>query len=168
VPTIVATVGAANANSYATTTEAAAYFTDRLQVSAWATNADDQARALIMATRRLDQFEFRGTKTTTTQALKWPRVDTFDEDGEEYATNAIPTFVKHATFEQALAFLKANAEAYDPLAGDGLDRFDSVKIGPLAVEIGQSQQSTALAVYAHRLIRHVLASSGLVATLERM
>ena len=70
-PTLVATPGASNANSYTTVAEATAYFESRLYRSTWE-NADpaDQTVALIWATRVLDeQIDWLGTKVSTTQAL---------------------------------------------------------------------------------------------------
>src|SRR5712691_5596582 len=100
--TLVATPGAANANSYATVLEAAAYFADRLPlVPPWSAVAD-QTAALLMATRVLDLMAvarrtlriskggtryfytsraWTGAPATTTQALAWPRTGMYDLNG---------------------------------------------------------------------------------------
>lgn len=100
-PTIIATPGAANANSYETLVEAQAYFATRLLVAGW-DNADDQNVLLIMATRVLDAFampgktlvtpssgnpyyrirrQWTGAPASATQALAWPRTGMFDKNG---------------------------------------------------------------------------------------
>jgi hypothetical protein len=170
VATLDSTVGGAASNSYASLAEGTTYFGERLQASAWTGESDPdvQERALIMATRRLDLLEYRGIKSSSAQALKWPRDGAYDEDGEQYATNAIPTFLKHATFELALHFLNSAAESEDPFADDGLGRFDRAKIGPLEVEINHSRPGSAIPGYILGLLAHVRRSSGMVAELERM
>ena len=76
--TLDATVGGASANSYATLAQASAYV-DTLVPSTtqdtWLDAGDeDQARALIMATRLLDSwYDWNGSVTSLSQALLWPR-----------------------------------------------------------------------------------------------
>lgn len=154
-PTLTATVGGASSNSYVATADGDTYFDERLNASAWTdADADDKERAVIMATRRLDQEDYRGEKNTTGQALKWPRIAAFDEDGEEYASDAIPEFLKQATYELALRFL--NDGTTDTLADTGLEQFKTAKVGPLEVEINHAQRAGELPENVHRLIRHVL------------
>ena len=120
-----------------------------------------------MATRALDTLAFEGFKNSTSQALEWPRDGAFDKDGEEYTTTAIPTVVQHAMFEVALHYLNKNAESSDPIANDGLERFNRAKVGPMDVEINHAQQAAEVPAYVKRMLAHVLESSGLMATLER-
>src|SRR5688500_3618315 len=98
--TLIATPGAANANSYCTIAEANAYHEAHLYAEAW-TEGDDEKRipALIWATRLLDeQMQWRGYPSTLEQALRWPRSWVPDRDGQVFIDNAIvPTFLKHAT-----------------------------------------------------------------------
>lgn len=169
-PTLVPTPGAVGANSYASLADADVYFDERVQASNWTGESDDDVkeRALIMATRRLDTRAYVGIKSSSDQALKWPRDGAYDEDGELYSADAIPAFLEHATFELALTILNANADSEDPFADDGLSRFDRAKIGPLEVEINHSASPLPLPDHVRDLIRHVLASSAMMATLERM
>ena len=99
--TIVATVGAANANSYETLVEAQAYFATRLALAGW-DDADDQNVLLIMGTRVLDAIArpfkqlvtptsgapyyrirrtWTGLPASATQKLAWPRTGMFDMNG---------------------------------------------------------------------------------------
>lgn len=168
-PTIDATVGGASANSYSEVADADTYFDERLQVSNWTgeSDTDVKERALIMATRRIDAFDFEGVKVTTTQALKWPRIDAFDEDGEEYDTDAIPTVVLYATYELALAYLNDAAGSTDPLAPTGLEQFDRAKVGPLEVDINHARRAGSVPDHVLRLLAPVLRTAGFMATLER-
>lgn len=166
--TIVATVGATNANSYLTQAAADALADERLQVTNWtAASADEKARALISATRRIDQLQFEGSKVTDAQALKWPRVDAFDDNEDEYSSTAIPDIVEQATFEVGLWLLNQDAASTDPLAPTGLEGFDYARVGPLEVRPNHGQRSGALPDSIKRLLRPVLLSSGIMAELER-
>lgn len=102
--TLVATPGAATANSYCIRQEGDAYHQVHLYNTPW-TQADDWKKeaALIMATRILDeQVAWNGQLASTTQALRWPRSGVLDRDGLTYCESAtIPTFLKHATAELA-------------------------------------------------------------------
>jgi hypothetical protein len=104
--TVVATpVGDATCNSYITVAEGTAYADLELGTLAWTTaTADERGKAVIAATRYLDQLVWIGSKVTTTQALLWPRTDA--ECGEKsYSTTVIPPEVKYGTFLLAEALL---------------------------------------------------------------
>lgn len=106
--TIVATVGSASANSYLTVAEGNDISNNCLGTFPWQTATDDnKARALINATRYLNELRFIGTKASTTQSLLWPRTDA--ECGDySFGSNEIPGPVKMACFDIA-----------DTLLGDG-------------------------------------------------
>jgi hypothetical protein len=101
---VVATAGAANANSYATLIEADSYHKTHLYNTDWIT-ADDWKKesALIWATRLLDeQVEWEGYVYNREQALRWPRSEVSERDARYYFDNTtIPTFLKQATAELA-------------------------------------------------------------------
>ena len=75
--TIVATAGAANANSYLTLSDTQDLIDGLVEdddVAAWASATTDQKnRALYSATQRIDRERFLGARATDTQALQWPR-----------------------------------------------------------------------------------------------
>lgn len=159
--TLVATAGATDANSYLSDTDADALINNRLQVANWAAaDADDQARALIMATNRIDQLTFQGWKSNTGQALKWPRIWTFDEDGYELDTASIPVVIQNATIEVALWLLNQNAASADPLQPTGLEAFKSATVGPISVEPDKSFRAGALPANVLRMLRFVLQAGG--------
>ena len=96
-----ATVGAADANSYITLAEAQAFADGDIDAVEWyAASTDQKIRALITATRNLDLVGFVGTRSTTTQALAWPRKD-FTTTEKTYADDEIPKEIKLATWELA-------------------------------------------------------------------
>lgn len=115
--TLVATIGAADANAYITRAAADTYLNLRLNASAWSNaSVDDQAKALIEATRDLDALPWRGIRATDAQALAFPRDSLVNPDATisdpavdypYYADDMIPERVLDATCELALEFLKA-------------------------------------------------------------
>lgn len=104
-PAIVATAGASNANSYLTVAAANAIATGMVGSLSWATaTSDAKAQALITATNGLETLEFIGERSTSTQALSWPR--RYAECGDKApADDAIPREVELATFDLANALL---------------------------------------------------------------
>ena len=145
---IVATPGAANANSYLTLAEAQAIIDGLVEdadVQHWNSgNTDSRNRALFTATQRLDRERFLGARATDTQALQWPRTGVRKPDTyintyavgfpfritTDYFTDTeIPTQIKYA--EAVLAvFLHNNTSA---LGLSGLEDYKNVKIGSLDV-----------------------------------
>ena len=126
---LIATVGDPSANSYVTVSEANSYFATRLHSEAWE-NESSQASALITATSQLDWYiQFKGTQTTSTQALKWPRADVTRPDGTEVSDSIIPNDVKVAVYELALSSLVGDRTADNPLAG-----IEQVKAGSLMIK----------------------------------
>lgn len=162
--TVDATVGGASANSYVTKAEADAYVLGRLNASTWEdeTDTDKLNRALVSATRRLDQEEWQGRKVATTQALEWPRSGTSDQNGNAYATDAIPQPVKDATCELALAMLSE-----DLLADSGLEAFNSVTVGSLQVTPRHGRPAGDLPENVRRELRGLLATARNTIPLER-
>jgi hypothetical protein len=145
---IVATPGAANANSYLTLAEAQAIidgFVQDADVQRWGSgNTDSRNRALFTATQRLDRERFLGARATDTQALQWPRTGVRKPDTyintyavgfpfritTDYFTDTeIPTQIQYAQAVLAV-FLHNNTDA---LGLSGLEDYKNVKIGSLNV-----------------------------------
>lgn len=139
---IIITAGGATANSYASIEAADLYFLGRSFADAWTdADADTKARALVSATRRLDQESWRGTPTATTQGLLWPRYGVENPDYQNgsqpsgyysttrlLASDAIPGWLERATCELALVLLSNNL-----LEDTGLEGLESVGVGDLQV-----------------------------------
>jgi hypothetical protein len=83
-------------SAYCTVDEAQSYFDGRLNTDAWddATSTNKE-KSLINATRLIDRLNFKGTKTSDSQDLQFPR----DED------TTVPDDIKYACSELALALL---------------------------------------------------------------
>ena len=124
-----ATVGSPDANSYVTVAEAASYFANRTHSEAWG-EFDGQSAALCTASQMLDWYiKWKGDKTTTTQAMQWPRTGAIRGDGTEIADDELPPELKVAVYELALVSLDEDRTAINPLAG-----IDQVKAGTLMVK----------------------------------
>lgn len=155
---IVETIGSASANSYATLEEAATYFGDRLNVSAWdaASGGDDQTKALLMACKRLERENWLGSRVNETQALSWPRngVEKVDSVGgtadfygytATYSATEIPQQVKDAQCELALAYLSG----YGQSGGNSVKSFTA---DGFSVSFGETRSETALPESVSRLL----------------
>ena len=152
-PTIDATVGGASSNSYATLAEVNTYFDERLAlVPPWVASGDTSLRAMLMATRNLENFatsirrlvtptggipsyyvtarHWTGSPASSTQRLSWPRVGMYDANGNEIASNVIPQALKDAEAEFAGQLLKADVTLNNDVIVQGVT---SVKAGSVAV-----------------------------------
>jgi len=117
-PTIIATAGADNANAYADVSFVDSYHSDRGN-TAWATFAQaDRESAVIRATDYIDKRfgkRFRGFRNSKEQALEWPRLNAFDDDGYLLSgADEIPRNLKEAMAEYALRALAYMVLAPDP------------------------------------------------------
>jgi hypothetical protein len=116
--TLDATVGGTTANSYLTLAAADAIVETMLGTVAWTgATENNRIRALVTATRGLDTLTWIGTRTTTTQALAWPRTDA-SCDGTDYASDAIPSQLSYATFDLANALLTTPTLLQTPPSSD--------------------------------------------------
>lgn len=122
--TIVATAGAANANSFAAETDYIAYVATRLNAPSDSTVTgtactESEKAALIEATRDLYLLEqlYEGQRTTTTQSLSWPRQFAINPDAPEiiaitdiallyFANDVVPDRMINATCELAMQYRK--------------------------------------------------------------
>jgi hypothetical protein len=158
--TVDATPKSATANSYVDVSTADTYLTARLNAGAWTrASADDRARALLMATARLETEGWLGLRTTGTQALSWPRQDIDDDAGGVYDSDTIPVPLQHACAELALALL--NAGSTDLLADTGLEQFSQATAGSQAVTLNPNFKAGQLPATVSRLVsRFKSAASG--------
>jgi hypothetical protein len=135
--TIITTAGAADANSYASEAELASWIELRLRNSAavLAATADIKKKALILATRQIDELvEWDGEPTDPdVQALQWPRSGMHDDKGVEIEDDVIPDRLKNATCELACSLIDGDRTA--EVATEGIDR---IKAGPVEIEFSTS------------------------------
>ena len=144
-----ATVGAANANSYLTLTDAQSLIDGLIEdddVVAWASATTDQKnRALYTAAQRIDRERFLGARATDTQSLQWPRTGVRKPDTyintytvgfpfritTDYFTDTeIPDQIKKA--QAVLTVYLHNNKA--GLGLSGLEDYKRVGVGGVAVE----------------------------------
>lgn len=161
--TLTYTPGGASDNSYVTLAEAEAHFANRLNSSVngdWTNDSSGVARtddvkkaALITATLRIDEEMFLGAKASTTQALKWPRYDVYDEDGIAFSSSTIPARVKQAVYICALELLKV-----DFLTEDYLQNFSFFSAGNIQFKQFTQQSAGRLPAEVTRLLRFVMTS----------
>lgn len=152
-PTLVATAGAADANSYVTVAAADTRLAESLGYATWAALAtDDKERALIAATRELDTLPWVGWRYTNTQSLSWPRRfavnpdRAYDEDDEAvlyFGATEIPARVIEATCRLALAFASAGTD--DLVKVDGDAGLVSKTIGPISKTFAVESRPVGLA-----------------------
>lgn len=131
-PTLIATAGASDANTYATLAQANAYHEAHVHGEAWRTAlTETKQRALLTATRLLDQHViWNGTATSSSQALLWPRTGLLDAKGYTLSASAIPTFLADACAELARQILTEDRTADSDVEAKGLT---SLTVGPIAM-----------------------------------
>lgn len=80
------------------------YLEAATQAASWRalTDEEEKGRQLVTASRLLDRQRWKGTKTSATQALQWPRTGT---GVEGVVDNEIPDDLVNASFELAVAIL---------------------------------------------------------------
>ena len=119
-----ATVGGEDSNTYSLLATADTYFESRLYTDTWDDADDaDQDKALAQATRLLDQwYTWAGEAASAEQALRWPRIDAYDLDGNLIASDELPANLVYATAELAMALLADDRTADSDVATQGLKR----------------------------------------------
>lgn len=153
-PALITDVGGAASNSYVTAVEAEAYFDERMNAAPWAAISSDDdavARALISATRRLDQEIYMGYKTDPDQALQWPRTGVTDRDGGDIPEDVLPTELKQATMEQALYM--AGLGTTDPSMPTGLEPFKRLKTTTVEMEMRTDRDPGEMSGLAPAVLR---------------
>jgi hypothetical protein len=131
-PTIEATPGHASANSYLSLAEFNTYLAERLHNKPALTAATDdlKQRALIQGTRYLNAgLDWTGERTTTTQALDWPRTGMAYENGVAVPDNIIPIELKNTDAEVAAQMIESNRTGDSDIEKYGVT---DMKVGPLS------------------------------------
>lgn len=125
--TLIATPGAANANTFCTLAEAFALQAGRPGASSWALLDEDAQETLLRtATQRLSlQVGWYGAMVAPdTQALPLPMVGQVDQYGRALAEDIIPPLVVQATALYALAL--ASDASWQPTTTPGVKQLDVV------------------------------------------
>lgn len=151
---LIATAGAANANTYCSLAEADAYHETHVAKAAWDAVTDDDAKgaALVMATRLLDALvQWEGVVVTSSQALLWPRLFACGRNGYPLASTTIPAEVRNACAEYARVLLGNDRTADPESAVSGLSRIkaDSVELEFRAGVSSQPMPSSVFLLISH-------------------
>ena len=100
--------GVTGANSYITSAQATTYH-DNHGNTDWTSDADTRTSSCIRGASWLDNYflgMWKGAKTSSSQAMQWPRQEVTDEDGESIGSGTIPQRIKDANALAALAVPK--------------------------------------------------------------
>jgi hypothetical protein len=130
---VIATPGAANADSYATVAEADAYFGAHLYYTGWTAAVNDtKERALKTGTRLLDSyFKWLGIRTYPVQALGFPRTGLFRDTTIAVDSTTIPPEIRHATVEFAQWLIANNPYAENEIVVQGITE---IKVSTIALK----------------------------------
>lgn len=124
--------GLANSNAYITVAEYEAYWTDRGVDETGVTEALLQA-AIVKATMYVDTaFKFRGKRSTSTQALEFPRAYLYDELGN--LIEGVPAKLKNAIAEYAKRARTVDLWNVPEVDTVGLLTSKREKVGPIETE----------------------------------
>lgn len=117
--TLDATLGGETANSYADKAFADAYSSNQWWGDTWAgLSEDEQAVAMITATKWLDTLPYAGSRCSATQALSWPRSGA-SCDGVPATCDAIPFKIKQTEMELAFRLSQDPDAITGPPGGGG-------------------------------------------------
>lgn len=152
---IIATPGALDANSYLTLAEANAYHQARLHNDEWqAATEPNKEAALLWATRLLDREMWSGRRTNELQGLRWPRTGIYDQDDFWIGQDVIPQFLKNATAELAFLLLQS-----DRSAESGTEGFNRIKVGPIELDINNTDRVKTVSPEVYQQISYYVESS---------
>jgi len=163
---LIATIGASDANSYVSLSEANAYFLDRVHSSDWE-DFEDKTKVLVTSSQMLDWYvKWKGTKQTTTQNMLWPRTAAIRRDGTVIDEDTIPSEVKVAVYELALSSLEEDRTLDDPLAGIGKLAAGSLMIQAGAEKPNQTNKK-ALPEKVYKILKDLRLNYGSIVRLLR-
>lgn len=132
-----AIVGSTTGNSYVTAEEADTYFADRVHSSTWDT-FEQKDEVLITSSQMLDwYFNWKGTKATSSQYMKWPRLTATRRDGSLVDETTIPPEIKVAVYELALSSVTEDRTSDNPLFG-----LSEVKVSTLLAKATSTGSAT--------------------------
>lgn len=154
-------------NSYIDVAEAQKYFDNRLYNDVW-NNAslDNQTRALIMASKKIDRLPVKGVKANYQQALEFPRALMTDYrywqymsltinvlyNGYWYVEPEVTQPVKDAVCEEALALLNGTPKRLQ-LQRQGVKSFN---MGGMSENYGSGTQLLLISKEAEELMQPYL------------
>lgn len=145
----------AGADTYGSLAAADLYHTE-MGNSGWTGTDLERARMLRRGTRALDARyvgRLQGHKTTSGQALQWPRVNCVDEDANVIASDTIPARVQQAAFEMARAIGAAQTL-------DAPSSVRQVTAGSVSVTFASGSAQRTILQYVDELMRPFVVGQG--------
>ena len=146
-------------NTYVTLADAEAYFAGRLYAGAWNDTTDsDKARALISATRSVENLTIKFRRTVPTQTLNFPRriirdiatMDDWQWIYSVYDDTKVPQEVKDSECEEAFALLRYGDSERLRLQQQGVT---SITLGKMQEQYGSGHsQMGLLSADAYRMM----------------
>lgn len=166
-----ATLGGRASNSYVSLEDAATYFGRRLGSDAWdAAGVANQEKALQHATTNLEAVDWVGYRNSPSQALAFPRAYPYNDDPDKLTTGlAIPTAIKNACCEEAIALLEqlAGAEGNErsKMQAEGVTGFTTLGLSErYSAAHLPSPDAPVLCPAARRLVARWMRSTGEIVT----
>ena len=128
-------------------------YNERVGNDAWGEIGDTTAskdQALAVATDYLQQLNYKGTITNTSQELNWPRKNVVDKEGREIPDDVIPQQLKDACAE--LAYIHACVtDITDQVTGSARQ----LKAGKLTIDYNQSDQA-GISIKIKKMLRGLI------------
>lgn len=123
------------ANSYCSLAEAATYHVSIPHNADWFTAfvQEELAAALIVATRYIDLYPYKGARLNSSQALAWPRSNVY-LDG--VYVDGTPRRVVEATAQLALEYLRTDFTARSAGSSSASGTVQSLKAGSVQIDFG--------------------------------
>lgn len=159
--------GLSDANSYTSVATADAYFTLRGNTTWSGASTSAKQIALVEASKYItDTYgaNWRGSVTSTTQALDWPRGGVIDGDTQiQYDSDVIPTRLNEATSELAVRRIAGTDLRPDMDASADSVSSSTVSVGGVSISetfAGVQSGAPRFLVVEHRLRSLVAAGMG--------
>lgn len=155
-------ISAVNYDVYELRATADTYFNAKLGNTSWkAASGGDKDKALVSATRMFDLQIWKGTITSPTQPLQWPRTGIIDRKGAAVPSNIIPTDILNGYYELAQAYID-NPELAS--TGNQDDNTRRAKAGAVEVEFfSQTKNTPRFPNSVQEIIKPYIDNTGLVA-----
>ena len=144
-----ATPSGTSSDSYASVLDADAYHATHLYATDWtAASEANKEIALKMATRILDEkIDWAGTKSTSTQALSWGRIDVTD-DGYAVESTIVPQAIINATSEFARNLISSDLTV--DAQGKGLE---SLSVGEVSLTFDKDDTAGVMPSIVQEMLR---------------
>jgi hypothetical protein len=139
---LIATPGAANANSFVTLTRANELLALRLFTGTWTAALDpDKEAALAWATTLLGTLPWLGHATYADQALAFPMTGLKRPNGQAVDSTTIPIEIERATAELAMRLLSSDPTVVSGIAQKGITE---IQAGPMKVKFTEGFEAKVI------------------------